>query len=159
MSILSSNNAGLQSTIRQWWIDIRSNNSPSWDVSSSGITVVKAGDGYVILDRSYFSTSVKILSEDWNKRSRLLRGIYTYYSGSKKLRSIAIDIISAEQDTEIDFIGMTDKFTIYIWAIQSTRLMMTSTGTSIDEIKAFTAFAKKYGAKMSNSFTGEMTWK
>ena len=57
------------------------------------------------------------------------------------------------------FIGMTDKFTIYIWAIQSTRLMMTSTGTSMDEIKAFTAFAKKYGAKMSNSFTGEMTWK
>ena len=54
---------------------------------------------------------------------------------------------------------MTDKFTIYIWAIQSTRLMMTSTGTSIEEIKAFTAFAKKYGAKMSNSLTGEMTWK
>lgn len=109
MSLLSSNNAGLQSTIKQWWVDIRTNNSPSWDVSSNEITVVKADDGYVILDRSYIPPSIKILSEDWNKRSRLLRGIYRYYSGSKKLRSIAIDIISEEQDTEVDFIGMTDK--------------------------------------------------
>ena len=116
MSLLSSNNVGIQSTIKQWWVDIRTNNSSSWDVSSSEITVVKADDGYVILDRSYISSSIKILSEDWNKRSRLLRGIYTCYNGTsyhngtlKRLRSIPIDIISAEQDTEIDFVGITDK--------------------------------------------------
>lgn len=109
MSLLSSNNAGLQDIIKQWWIDIRNNNFSVRDVSSDEITTVKVDDGYVILDFTYVGSSVKIILNNWNKRPRLLRGIYKCYPGSKKLRSIAIDIISTEQDAEIDFIGMTDK--------------------------------------------------
>ena len=119
MSILSSNNAGIQESIKQWWIGVKEKNT-THVADSSRISVLRNGNGYIIVDRAWSSTSIKISDCDWNSRSPLLKNIFRSPTFGRELTPINIDIMCNDHQTAVDLSNITtligDKTGMYIAA-------------------------------------------